>query len=111
MTDLTRYRGDTYADEITITGSDGLPLDITGYVFVMTVDPSKSPTDETNNIMQINGVILDAANGLVEFAPTATDVDQTPRNYYYDIQMTDTSGRKRTIDSGKYTIVQDITKA
>jgi len=30
--------------------------------------------------------------------------------FYYDVQMTDGAGRKRTVLAGKYKYVQDITK-
>jgi hypothetical protein len=111
MTDITRKRGDTYADEFTLTRkSSGLALNITGYSFVLTVDPSAAPADDTNNLYALTGTILDAAAGRVEFAPTAMQADQLGK-FYYDVQMTDGAGRKRTIASGKYTYTQDITKA
>lgn len=111
MTDLKRERGDTFPDRFAIKKeSDGLPLDITGYSFLLTVDPEKYPIDNSNNLFQITGVIVDAANGIVEFAPSAVQADQTPNVYYYDAQLTDQSGRIRTFDRGKYKIIQDITK-
>lgn len=110
MTDLTRKRGDSYADEIVVTGPTGAAVDITGYTFMMTVDPSPSPADNVTKTFEVAGTILDAANGVVEFAPTTVQTDVTPARYYYDIQMTDDVGRIRTIVSGAYTIVQDITK-
>lgn len=111
MTDITRKRGDTYADEIEVKSQNtGLVLDVTGYTFVMAIDPSKFPETATNNLYSINGTILDGPNGIVEFAPSAVQADQIPGIYYYEIQMTDTTGRIRTISSGKYTYTQDIVK-
>jgi len=110
MTDITRYRGDTYGDEIIVTNNAGSPLDITGYVFTLTVDPNRYPTDNTTKLFQLDGIITDAVNGVVEFAPTSVQADQTPGTYWYDIQMVDTATKKRTIASGKYKFVQDITK-
>lgn len=110
MTDFTRKRGDTYADEIIVTSTTtGLPINITGYTFKMTVDPSKAPIDATANLYQLTGTILDAAAGRVEFAPTAMQADHVGV-FYHDVQMIDVAGRIRTIDSGKYTYTQDITK-
>lgn len=111
MTDIRRKRGDTYAEELEITSSTtGLVLDITGYSFVLTVDPEQFPSTSDNNLMSVTGSITDAVNGLVEFAPTALDADQTPGSYYYDIQMTDAAGRVRTIQEGRFIIIQDISK-
>ena len=111
MTDITRKRGDTYADEFTIkSASTGAPINITGYTFLMTLDPSKNPVDNTANIYQLTGTILDAAAGRVEFAPNATQANQLG-TFYYDVQMVDGVPRKRTIVSGKYKYEQDITKS
>ena len=111
MTDITRKRGDTYADEFTInSATTGRPLDITGYTFVLTVDPEKSPASSANNLYQLTGAIVGAATaGRVEFAPSAIEADQVG-TFYYDVQMIDGAGRKRTIEGGKYKYSQDITK-
>ena len=110
MTDIERKRGDTYADEFELTSeSTGLVIDITGYTFLLTIDPEKDPVDDTNNLYQLTGNITDAANGLVEFVPTEANTDLLGR-YYFDAQLIGTDGRLRTFDSGKYKFVQDITK-
>jgi len=108
MTDITRKRGDTYADVINIS-SAGSPLDVTGYTFLLTVDTQKAPSDTSTQVYQLTGTILDAVNGQVEFAPSAVQADQVG-GFYYDVQMTDGAGRKRTVLAGKYKYVQDITK-
>lgn len=111
MTIITRKRGDTYADEITITSeATGTAVDITGYTFKMTLDPSRAPIDGTTKIYEVIGTITNGPAGKVEFVPTLTQSDQIPGNYYYDIQMTDGVGRKRTIALDKYVYQQDITK-
>lgn len=112
MTTITRRRGDTYNDVITVTDmSTGLAVNILGYLFVMTLDPSDAPTSAVNNLYSLQGEILDAAAGTVSFAPSSVQADQIPGNYFYDIQMTDASGLKRTIASGKYLYMQDISKS
>jgi len=110
MSDITRRRGDTYADPVQVTSqATKSPVNVTGYTFVLTVDLKQSPTTSANNLFVLTGVITDAANGIVEFAPTAAQTDRIGK-FYYDIQMTDSAGRLRTIDSGKYTFQQDISK-
>jgi len=110
MTTITRRRGDTYADLITVTDSTGAPINITGYTFQLTVDPEKAPATAANNLFSITGTILDAIAGTVEFAPSALQADQTPGTYFYDIQMVDGLGRIRTIALDKWVVTQDITK-
>ena len=111
MSNITRKRGDTYADEFIIkSASTGLPIDITGYTFVLTLDPERAPEDASQNVYALTGNIVDAANGRVEFAPTPLQADQLG-NFWYDVQMVDGAGRKRTVVLAKYTYTQDITKA
>ena len=112
MTAITRRRGDTYADQVTVTDTSNppVPINITGYTFKMTLDPSKAPVDATNNLYQLAGIVTDGPNGKVEFAPTVIQANQTPGTYYYDIQLTDGLGRIRTIALDKYTYSEDITK-
>ena len=112
MTAITRKRGDTYADEIIVKSkTTGLPVNITGYSFTMTLDPSKAPVDATNNLYSIAGVIVgNPLDGRVEFAPTAMQADQVGV-FYYDVQMVDGAGRKRTVALDKYTYTQDISKS
>ena len=110
MTDITRKRGDTYADVIIVKSKKTKQaINITGYSFVLTVDTKQAPTDATTKVYQLAGAILDAAAGRVEFAPNATQANHVG-DFFYDIQMTDGTGRKRTIESGKYKYLQDITK-
>ena len=111
MTALTRKRGDTWPDEITVRDVATLmPMNITNCTFLMTLDPEKAPLTSANNLYQVVGVITDATTGRVDFAPTVLQASQTPKSYYYDIQMTDALGRKLTIALDKYKFEQDITK-
>jgi len=111
MVAITRKRGDTYADEITVKSkATGLPINIAGYTFTMTLDPEKAPATAANNLYTVTGLIIDAAAGRVEFAPSAMQADKPPGNYFYDVQMVDGVGRKRTILLDKYKYEQDISK-
>lgn len=110
MADIERKRGDDYADVFTLSSKKTkLPINITGYSFLLTVDPDKAPVDSTNNLFKLTGEIIDAAGGKVGFAPTAVQADRIG-SFYYDVQMIDASGKKRTIAEGKYKFIQDITK-
>lgn len=110
MTAITRRRGDTYADEIIVKSkTTKLPINITGYSFTLTLDPFKAPVDATNNIYALAGTIVDAAAGRVSFAPSAIQADQLG-TFYYDVQMIDGAGLKRTVVLDKYIYTQDISK-
>lgn len=110
MTDITRYRGDTAADEVTIKNSSGVVVDITGFTFIMSVNTLENPPDATSELYSVTGTVTVPAAGQVEFVPSALNADQYPATYYYDIQMLDAALRIKTIAKGKYTYTQDITK-
>jgi len=107
--EFTRKRGDTYPIELTVVDTEGTPLNVTGATFLLTVDPSESPTDATTNLFQSTGTITSALNGQVEFPITAGNADQTG-TYYFDIQMTDSDSIITTLVTGTITWEQDITK-
>jgi hypothetical protein len=102
-------RGDTVPWTFTIK-SNGVVVDITGYTFLLTVDPSEEPTTSANNLFQLSGTIVNGPAGLVRFAMTTGQANQTPGVYYYDLQMTDGSGAIRTIAEGEFEFEQDVTK-
>lgn len=111
MTDIERFRGDTAADEWTIQNAAGTAaVNISGYSFILSVSSIENPPDGTSELYNLVGVITDAPNGKVEFTPSAVQSDQKPAVYYYDVQMTTAGARIKTIDKGKYTYKQDITK-
>lgn len=106
------YRGDSYPAEILVTSAaTGDPIDLTGYLFTLTVNSSKNPVDESEKMFEVLGdVNVDPTTGKVSFTPTATDTDLDPKTYYYDIEMRDPAGHIRTIAKFKWKIIQDITK-
>jgi hypothetical protein len=107
---IERHRGDTFANDMTITKADGTPLNLTGYTVVLTVSRQREPADVTPQLFQITGTIFNAAGGQVRFQPSAPQADQAPGTYYYDVQLTDGAGAVKTLGPGKYIFKQDITK-
>ncbi len=103
-------RGDSDAKGFVIQDSAGVAIDITGFSFKMTVNSDRDPADQINEQFTIVGIIGDATNGLVSFAPTTVDTDITPGIYFYDIEQTDGSGAIKTVIKGRAKIIQDITK-
>jgi len=109
-TDLCRSRGDTEPLVITIK-KDGTAIDVSGWSFKFTVDPSSDPTVDTANLFQLTGTfVTDGTDGQVQFSPSAVQMDITPDIYFYDIERTDGAGKIRTIMSGQFEVLQDITK-
>lgn len=110
MAEIKLYRGDSYPLVFVFKDkTTGLPINITGWSFKMTVSTEKDPVDDTTKKFSVDAVIVDAVNGKFSFLPTeANNVDIG--KFFFDIQYTNPSGHKRTIAKDKYTVSQDIGK-
>lgn len=108
--DICISRGDTVPWTFTIKDDAGTPVDITGFSFLLTVDPSDEPSGSGDNLFQLTGAIVDGPNGIVRFNMSALQADQTPDVYYFDLQMTDGTSAIRTVAKGQFEFHQDITK-
>jgi len=108
---LIRTKGDTYAEQFTVKDSDGVAIDVTGFTFLLSVDPTPNPSDDTTRLFQIVGTIVDAANGRISFAPSTVQADLLdPSTYFYDIEQVDGVSAIRTIAKGTYTISPQISQ-
>ena len=107
---IERRRGDTYAEPFALVDDNGDAINITGATFVLTIDPSATPANADANVAELVGVITNAAGGLVEFPLSAPDANLTPKTYYYDMQMTDSGGKVRTVCAGMWIVKQDVSK-
>ena len=116
---IARKRGDTAPDKITVLDPEaavaGTPLDVTGFSFQLTVNTEEDPDPVGPPIVGVElvtiaGTLIDAPNGVIEFPWSPTEADQTPDEYFYDIQQTDTAGKILTIAKEQYIFQQDLTK-
>ena len=106
---IERFRGDTYADILEVK-ADGVVLpNIENHTFKLSVSETENP-DDVDYLYQIDGVVTDIPNGLVSFSPNSVQADQEPQRFFYDIQMIDPDGVKRTIKKDEYLYKQDIGK-
>lgn len=106
MSDIERKRGDTYDIIISVVDKNLDAIPLTSETFILSVSTDENPT-ASPDIYTAAGTIADAPNGKVSFPVAGTTAAGT---YYFDIQMTDTASKIRTIDKGEYRLVQDITK-
>lgn len=107
-TEICRKRGDTFTIEITVTNkTTGAVEDVTGNSFTLSVSPEDSPTAPLYEF-QSTGVIVDAANGRVDFPISVSDADRVGF-FFFDIEMLG-GGLKTTIMGGTFEFTQDITK-
>ncbi len=102
-------RGDSDAKGFIVQDAAGAAVNIAGFSFRLTVNTDKDPAPGTQ-LFTVTGVIIDAANGKVAFAPTIVDTAQTPGKYFYDVEQTNATGAISTIIKGACQIIQDISK-
>jgi hypothetical protein len=111
--DIEMTRADSYPLILTVKSkSTGLPIDLTGYAFLLTVNSEKDPTDITHQIFQVAGVTDPdqvTNTGKVSFTPTSIDT-ATVGKFYYDIQWIVGSTVRSWNEKKKFVILQDITK-
>lgn len=105
---INRIRGDTYADRFLVE-AEGVQADISGCSFKLTLNAQRNPTDTSEELYQLTGVVTTPTSGVVEFAPSASQADQVGL-FYYDVQMVDSNGIKRTLVKDVYVYEEDITK-
>lgn len=105
--DITRVRGDTYAETLTVTSTD-VGFTLVGGAAVLTVSELADPPDDTTELFAIAGSILDATR--VRFTPSAPQAATGPGVYYYDVQVTDVAGVVVTVARGRWIVLQDVTK-
>jgi len=107
---ITRKRGDTKAIVFIVKdATTKIAVDISLWTnFLLTVDPSKAPTDALANIFQATGAfVTDGTDGKVKFFPPGTSAIG---NFFFDAQAENNDTKKETIAEGSYKITQDITK-
>ena len=107
---LTRKRGDTKSINMTLTDSANSAINITGYTFLLAVNSLEEPSDNSTEIFESVGTIVDAANGKVSFPISLANSDNVGE-YFYDAQYVDTSAEKYTFITGAFFMTQDRTKS
>jgi hypothetical protein len=104
--DITRFRGDT--DPLVFTFSKNkVPLDLTATAFTLSVASVVDP-DVATYVLQLHGVITAPLSGVVEFTLSEAQANFIG-SYFYDIEFVN-GAIKKTVVSGKFKMVQDITK-
>lgn len=103
--EITITRGDTTTLRTTVNDSDGA-YNISGYTCTLTVKTAKSSSTE---IISVDGSIVVAADGTVDFAFTELSSDVDASTYYYDVQI-DNGTNHYTVINSAFTVTNDVTR-
>lgn len=109
MSNITRYRGDTYPIYVKVKNENSIPVDITDWTLVMSLCDTSSPT-VSDYVWQVTASVSEPESGIAFFDFTDEQMNLLG-TYYYDIQILDQASKKRTIKKGSLVFFQDINKA
>jgi len=104
------FRGDDHTVSL-IFEEGGARKDITGWVIFFTVKEKQDDSDDDALISKDVDTHTDAVNGETKIVLTDEDTDDLPiGTHYYDIQYKDDGGLIKTVLSGRFRVMGDITR-
>ncbi len=98
------FSGDSKLLNVTVLDQDGTVVDLTGASASMTI----SETSKSAALVTKAGSIDVPLQGQLSFDLAPADTDDLAGVYYYEMQVTDVSGRKSTVAFGYVTIRRDV---
>lgn len=100
-------QGSDYSNIVTVTASNGQPLNLTGF----TVASQMRKSFSSSVAFDFNSSILSAALGRVRLQLTAAQSEEIPPGrYLYDVEITSINGSKTRVVEGIATITPQITQ-
>jgi hypothetical protein len=100
-------QGSNYSNIITVSGTNGSALNLTGYTVASQMRKSYSSSTAYN----LNAAIYNATAGQVRMTLTATQAEAIPPGrYLYDLEITSGSGAKTRVVEGVATVTPQITQ-
>lgn len=100
-------QGSDYSNIVTVTASNGQPLNLTGYTVASQLRKSYS----SSTAYSFSASILSAASGRVRLQLSATQSESIPPGrYLYDVEVSSSAGGKTRVVEGIATITPQITQ-
>jgi len=100
-------QGSDYSNIVTVTASNGQPLNLTGFTVASQMRKSYS----SSTAYSFSASILSAALGRVRLQLTSTQSEAIPPGrYLYDVEVTSSNGSKTRVVEGIATITPQITQ-
>lgn len=106
--DVVIYKGDTFRFYMRMN-NNGSPVDVSNWEVLAQI---KKVSDSTPGETPALNATVGTTDGLIEVFLSGTETAALINNteYKYDVQITDTSGNKRTFIGGRITVTEDISE-
>lgn len=99
--------GSSYSNIITVTATNGQPLDLTGY----TVASQMRKSYQSSTAFNFNASIYQAESGKVRLQLTPSQSEVIPAGrWLYDVEITSPTGNKLRVVEGIVTVTPQITQ-
>jgi len=108
--DLTVFRGDDLAIQLTFQDTNKAPINITGWTIFMTIKNTKDDSDEDALVEFTSSTIPDPALGIFWIRISNTETVQLTGSYWYDIQVKKLDGTIQTVTGGNINFERDVTR-
>lgn len=103
-TSIEHIKGDTFVRDLAFIDSNNTAINLTGASIIFSV---KAKREDTAYILTQSAVITNASGGLAKI--TVNPLDIALGEYYYDIQLIDSTGVITTVARDMLTITYQIT--
>lgn len=108
-TDLSIYEGEYKSWKVTVSTSDGNPVDITGFSFLFTVKRDIGDDDSNAIIKKLITTLSDPTNGSFHITMDESDTANKNGRHVYDLQMKDTLGHRTALrKNSRFTVEQRV---
>lgn len=109
--DITAEQGATFARTITWRDASATPINLTGCTAKMQVRKSVDADTAVLTLSSSSGITLGGTAGTVALEVTSTKMSQVPAGlYYYDLELTNVSGKVTRLLQGKFTVTREVTR-
>jgi hypothetical protein len=106
--DLSIYEGDDWAGTVTVNQSDGTPANLTGYTAQSQI--RTGPADQQPTVAAEIQATVQLPNQVLLYLSHAQTTSLSGPIFYWDCQITSSTGQITTILAGKVKVTQEITR-
>lgn len=104
------FRGDDLSWTFNFNDTNGVAIDITGWLVFFTMKEDKDDSDSEAIYQKIIEAQSGSSDGTITMTIPGEDVNDFVGPYYYDFQFINASGGVHTITSGTISFEKDITR-